>query len=136
MDIGFYGLRKVGRFVKRLYRWIPVLWKQEEWDYGYMYNILELKLKELLKCIQEDDLHVEAPICSRQIKIYLKYLDRYRNPDKYIKMPEEEIKFDEKHRMVTSEEFSKACVKSYYFEEHSRDKFWKRFTQWHTKWWV
>lgn len=108
MDIGFYGLRKVGRFVKRLYRWIPVLWKQEEWDYGYMYNILELKLKELLKCIQEDDLHVEAPICSRQIKICLKYLDRYRNPDKYIKIPEEEIKFDEKHRMVTSEEFSKA----------------------------
>ena len=31
MDIGFYGLRKFGRFIKRLFIWIPILWKQEDW---------------------------------------------------------------------------------------------------------
>lgn len=47
MEIGFYGLRKFGRFIKRLFRWLPVLWRQEEWDSGYIYDILDVKLKEL-----------------------------------------------------------------------------------------
>ena len=42
-------LRKIGRFILRLIRWIPLLYKQEEWDYSYIYDILEMKMKELRK---------------------------------------------------------------------------------------
>ena len=45
----FYSLRKFGRFIKRLWRWIPVLWKQEDWDYDYLYEIMRIKMEELLK---------------------------------------------------------------------------------------
>ena len=47
MNMGFYGLRKFGRFVRRLFIWIPILWKQEDWDYAYIYPFLKQKLQEL-----------------------------------------------------------------------------------------
>ena len=135
MEIGFYGLRKFGRFIKRLFRWLPVLWRQEEWDYGYIYDILDVKLKELKDCIAKDDIHVDAPTCLRQINICLKYLDRYRNADNYIKFPDETPRIVNS-RLETSEEYTAACLRLYEFEQGSRDKFWKRFVQWHSKWWV
>ncbi len=135
MEIGFYGLRKFGRFIKRLFRWLPVLWRQEEWDYGYIYDILDVKLKELRNCIAKDDIHADAPTCLRQINICLKYLDRYRNADNYIKFPDEKPRIVN-NRLETSEEYTSACLRLYEFEQGSRDKFWKRFVQWHSKWWV
>ena len=135
MEIGFYGLRKFGRFIKRLFRWLPVLWRQEEWDYGYIYDILDVKLKELRDCIAKDDIHADAPTCLRQINICLKYLDRYRNADNYIKFPDEKPRIVN-NRLETSEEYTSACLRLYEFEQGSRDKFWKRFVQWHSKWWV
>ena len=135
MEIGFYGLRKFGRFIKRLFRWLPVLWRQEEWDYGYIYDILDVKLKELRDCIAKDDIHADAPTCLRQINICLKYLDRYRNADNYIKFPDEKPRIVNS-RLETSEEYTAACLGLYEFEQGSRDKFWKRFVQWHSKWWV
>ncbi len=135
MEIGFYGLRKFGRFIKRLFRWLPVLWRQEEWDSGYIYDILDVKLKELRNCIAKDDIHADAPTCLRQINICLKYLDRYRNADNYIKFPDEKPRIVN-NRLETSEEYTSACLRLYEFEQGSRDKFWKRFVQWHSKWWV
>lgn len=135
MEIGFYGLRKFGRFIKRLFRWLPVLWRQEEWDYGYIYDILDVKLKELRNCFAKDDIHADAPTCLRQINICLKYLDRYRNADNYIKFPDEKPRIVN-NRLETSEEYTSACLRLYEFEQGSRDKFWKRFVQWHSKWWV
>ena len=40
-------LRRFGRFILREIRWIPVLWNQEDWDFEYMYDLLEVKMKEL-----------------------------------------------------------------------------------------
>ena len=40
------------------------------------------------------------------------------------------------NRLETSEEYTAACLRLYEFEQGSRDKFWKRFVQWHSKWWV
>lgn len=139
MEIGFYGLRKFGRFIKRLFRWIPVLWRQEDWDYAYMYAVLKLKMQEIQKCLKEDDLHVDAPKYVRQIEICLKYMDRFINSDNYIDYPHEEVKFEKLengcYRMITSEASQKVALKHYYFEEHSYEKFWKRFVQWHRNWW-
>lgn len=50
-------LRRVGRFILRLFRWIPVLWNQEEWDYEYIYDLLEMKMKELYENMFHDTWH-------------------------------------------------------------------------------
>ena len=45
-------IKKFERFAKRLTRWIPVLWKQEDWDYEYIYDVMQLKMEEILECIK------------------------------------------------------------------------------------
>ena len=61
-------LRKSGRFVKRLGRWIPVLWNQEDWDYEYIYDLLIMKMKELKEDMSKDYWHdqkeVQRGICG------------------------------------------------------------------------
>lgn len=139
MDIGFYKLRKFGRFIKRLYRWLPVLWQLEDWDYMYIYPVLKLKLEELQKCLKEDDLHVNAPKYARQIEICLKYMDRFVNPDNYIKLPQDGISFEKTENgatiLKTSKKLGRVAVQSYNFEQENFRMFWKRFEQWHRNWW-
>lgn len=139
MNIGFYGLRKFCRFINRLFRWLPVLWKQEDWDYAYIYSVLKLKMQEIQKCLNEDDIHVNATKYARQIEICLKYMDRFINSDNYIDYPEEEIRFEKLEngcsRLISSEALKKAALNHYRFEEHNFEMFWKRFVQWHRNWW-
>ena len=39
---------KIKRFFKRfhnLYRWLPVIWNDQDWDTNYIWNIWKFKLK-------------------------------------------------------------------------------------------
>ena len=135
-------LRKITRFILRLIRWIPVLYKQEEWDYEYIYDILELKMKELRKNISKDTWHTEHCVKREllQIDICLARMDRFRNWEKYINVPNEEIKFistgDGYSRLNMSEEYNKEKKKGISFEKKNYDKFWKDFVHWHNNWWT
>ena len=91
----FYGLRKFGRFIKRLYRWFPVLWRQEDWDYDYLYEVMRIKMEELLKCLKEDNIHIGADRRARQLSICLEYFKRMRNPEDYIDIPSEDVTFED-----------------------------------------
>ena len=33
--------------VKRLIKWIPVIWEDREWDYNFLYRILDFKIKNM-----------------------------------------------------------------------------------------
>ena len=35
----------------RLYQWLPVIWKDEEWDYNYLLDIIKYKLSRMEKVI-------------------------------------------------------------------------------------
>ena len=139
MYIDFYGLRKFGRFIKRLFIWIPILWKQEDWDYAYIYPLLKQKLQELKKCLKQDDLHVNSNKYAMQISICLEYLDRFLNSDNYIDYPENGFTWDKTERgesvLKTSKEAKRASLKHYNFEQENFRMFWKRFVQWHRNWW-
>ena len=138
MNNSVYYIQKFGRFLKRIIRWLPLLWRQEDWDFEYIYDLLEFKLKEIQKCLAKDDLHVDSPKMVKQISICLAHLDRYRNWDKYIDFPSEiklEKTADGLITLCTSTEEKIACKKITNFEKYHFDMFWKRFVQWHKGWW-
>lgn len=139
MKFGFCRLRKFIRFIKRLCCWLPVLWKQEDWDYDYLYDLIEIKLKEIRECLDKDTLVIDSKKHVKQINICLAYLDRYRNWENYIEFPHDEIKFEKLEngcsRMITSTKTNITCKKAHAFEKFNYDMFWKRFLQWHQHWW-
>lgn len=147
LDFIFYNkvscfLRHVGRFLKRLPKYIGLAWTQETWDYEYLYDLIEMKLQELLKAQEEDTWHVEKGTKRRakQIKICLAYLDRYRNCENYIEFPNEPLEFEPCKngcsRLKENAARTRACKKANSFEKFNYDMFWKRFLQWHQHWWT
>ena len=133
----FYNIRKFGRFILRLFKWIPILWKQEDWDYEYLYDLIEIKLKELRECFQKDDLHVDSDKFAKQISICLAYMDRFRNWDNYIKTPDnlKSIGIEEIHTNIGEYRIKEYVRKNVAFEKDNYDMFWKCFIKWHRNWW-
>ena len=138
--MAFYTIRKIGRFIKRIVKWLPILWKQEDWDYEYLYDLMEVKMKELQECLRQDDIHLHSDKYVRQINICLAYLDRFRNWDNYIEYPTDDFKWDDckngckrlEHTNKINEIKRKKAIP---YEKFNYDMFWKRFLQWHQRWW-
>ena len=48
VNMFMYYLRKIGK----IFSYLPVLWKDEDWDADFIFPILEFKLKRLKKCLK------------------------------------------------------------------------------------
>lgn len=130
---------KLGRFIKRLFMYLPILWKDEDWDYGYLYNLIEFKLKRMSVELDNDVIHKDAHKRARQIRICLAYLDRYRNWTEYVEYPMDDIqwvKADIGYKMIHTNSINEAKRRKVHsYEEFNYNMFWKRFMQWHRTWW-
>jgi hypothetical protein len=54
---------KIKQFFKRiynLYRWFPIIWKDQDWDDHYIFEILKFKLKNQAEYIGYHDRHMSA----------------------------------------------------------------------------
>lgn len=136
-------LRRIGRFILRLGRWVPVLWNQEEWDFSYMYDLLVMKMKELKKDMSKDSWHNQKEVQRgiKQIDICLARLDRYRNWPDYYDYPMEDIYSEPTENgcykmCYASEKNEKQRLGAITFEQKNFDKFWKDFIKWHLGWWT
>ena len=137
-------LRRFGRFILREIRWIPVLWNQEDWDFEYMYDLLEVKMKELRRDMSKDYWHDQKSVQRgiRQIDICLARLDRWRNWIKYYDYPTDDVYHEPTEEAgcyilkYSSEENEKQRLGSFDFEKKNYDKFWKDFLAWHQGWWT
>ena len=129
----FRFIRHLKRFIKRLPSYIKLAWKQENWDYEYMYDIIEFKMKELYQGLCEDKWHVKSEVerCKLQIKVCLRRLNNYRNWDTHVDFPTDDL-ISKETSFVNREKRKKAFdyrIKNY-------NKFWSDFIKWHQNWWT
>ena len=129
----FVLLKHTIRFIKRLPSYIKLAWQQENWDYEYMYDMLEFKMKELYQGLCEDKWHVKSEVerCKLQIKVCLRRLDNYRNWDDHVDFPTDDL-VSKETSFVNREKRKKAFdyrIKNY-------NKFWSDFIKWHQNWWT
>ena len=55
-----WRIRYFFRSIKNLIRWFPIIWKDQDWDHRYIYNILEFKIRNQAKYIGSRDIHTRA----------------------------------------------------------------------------
>lgn len=56
--------------IKNLIKWFPLVWKDRDWDYHFLYEILHFKLKNMEKFFSSDKTYsVVSPKNAKQIKI-------------------------------------------------------------------
>lgn len=82
------------RRIKHVLAWVPLLWKDFDWDYGYLLLVLHFKLSRMRDTILANNIIVEAERVAGEIDICVKALERIMEND-YTKGEEEE--FTEKY---------------------------------------
>lgn len=136
-------LKKIWRFILRLFRWLPLLWNQEEWDYEYVYDLIEMKMKELRKEMSKDFWHDQKVVQKsiKQINICLAHLDRWRNWTNYYYYPMDDVYHESTENgcyqmKYSSEVKEKQRLGAHDFEQNHYNKFWRDFLKWHQGWWT
>jgi hypothetical protein len=70
-----YKIKQFFRRIYNLYRWFPIIWKDQDWDDHYIFEILKFKLKNQAKYIGSYNRHLSAKrdaeimmLCTRLIE--------------------------------------------------------------------
>ena len=71
------------RRIKRYIAWIPVLWKDENWDYAYLFEIMRFKISRMRKEIERNKRHVGYKEDLRQMKVAEELLRRVADSDDF-----------------------------------------------------
>lgn len=73
--------------IKRVVSWIPILWKDRDYDYEHLFDIERKKLNQMLTYFQTSPLVCKQEIC-RDIQICINLLDIVcKKADEYLEIP-------------------------------------------------
>lgn len=64
--------------LKHLFKWLPVIWKDKDWDHFYIYEILKFKIQNQANHIQANGL-TDFDREYERMQTILKLLDRVQN---------------------------------------------------------
>jgi len=72
--------RFLGKIIK-IFQYMPLLWNDEDWDFQYLLDLIEFKLKRIKKCIRQNDIIVEHEIneIEQGISKTLDAINKYNN---------------------------------------------------------
>jgi hypothetical protein len=85
-----WRLKRIIRRTKNLLRWIPVIWKDEQWDHYYIFEILKYKLIFTAEHTRKYGYHIDSDyeadrmiLCVRLIEKIQKeeYMEELINDD-------------------------------------------------------
>lgn len=60
--------------IKNLIYWLPVIWKDRNWDDHYIFEVLKHKLKAQAKYIGDRDFHTRAKLDAKRMKLCVKLI--------------------------------------------------------------
>jgi hypothetical protein len=82
-----YKIKQKIKQLRKLIRWVPIIWKDRDWDYYFVYEILKQKLIDTEVYIRKDGLHVfnehDADSILKAIEMIEKVQTEY-HLDKYL----------------------------------------------------
>lgn len=82
--------------IKNLIYWLPVIWKDRDWDQHYIYNVLKAKLKKQAKYIGTRDFHTRAKRDAEIMLLCVRLIDKVQEEFyqmEYSNYNESEIEF-------------------------------------------
>jgi hypothetical protein len=76
-----WKVRDIYRSIRNVIRWLPIIWKDRDWDSHYIFEILKAKLQNQANYIGDQDRHTrskrDAEIMRTCVKLIEKIQDEY-----------------------------------------------------------
>lgn len=74
-----YVFRNTKEGIKNVIRWMPIIWKDRDWDTHYIWEVLKFKLKSQAKYIGDNDRHMSAKRDAEKMRLCAKLIDKLQN---------------------------------------------------------
>jgi hypothetical protein len=91
-----YKIKQFFKRVRNLYRWFPIIWKDQDWDDYYIFEILKFKLKNQSEYISHHNRYVnakrDAEIMMLCVRLIEKIQDEFYKTE-YFNYQDSEFKF-------------------------------------------
>ena len=97
MNIG-WRIRYIYRKIRNLIRWTPIIWKDQDWDHTFIFEILKFKLKNQAKYIGGQDRHTTAKRDAELMMTCVRLIDRIQDgfyDGEYADYHEADFRFEE-----------------------------------------
>lgn len=62
--------------MKRVLDWLPILWRDRDWDSAYLYKIMSFKMKKMKDCIKEENRHTTVDQDVKDLSVCIEILER------------------------------------------------------------
>jgi len=75
---------RIGRFIRRfknLLRWFPIIWRDEQWDHYYIFEILKYKLIFTAEHTRKNGYHVNSSCDADRMMLCVRLIDKVQNEE-------------------------------------------------------
>ena len=76
-----WRIRRIIRRTKNLFRWLPIVWQDEQWDHYYIFEILKHKLIIMSEAIRKRDNHTLAKYDADRMMLCARLLEKVQNEE-------------------------------------------------------
>ena len=107
----------IPRGIKNIIKWTPVIWRDRDWDYYFLFVIMEFKLKQMEKLFRNYGMGLHSVRDADRMKICRLLIERI-NEDNYYNMYKEGkvFKFDKSPKIFEIEARQIKQDKEYLFK--------------------
>jgi hypothetical protein len=74
-----YKIKQFFRRIHNLYRWFPVIWKDQDWDDYYIFEILKFKLKNQAEYIGKRGNHLSAKRDAEKMMLCVRLIEKVQD---------------------------------------------------------
>lgn len=74
--------------LRRIAAWMPLLWRDRDWDEAFLVKIVQFKLARMAKSL-ENGSSVTGPKDARRIRIVIAHFDRWQDIRRFVSEPKE-----------------------------------------------
>lgn len=87
-----WSIRRFIKKIRNVIRWLPTIWKDEDWDDFYIFEVLKVKLKHQSEYIKKRDYHVGALYESQRMETCIRLIEKIQSEEYTIEYHNEFVK--------------------------------------------
>ena len=72
-------VRRIIRRIKNLIRWLPIIWKDEQWDYYHIFEILKHKLIFTAEHTRKYGFHTSSDYDADRMMLCVRLIEKVQN---------------------------------------------------------
>lgn len=119
-----FNLKNKVKSIKKIWRWIPILWKDRDWDHYYIFEILKTKLEDVLKYTEKEGISYNREYDIQKLRTAIRLIDRVQNEYYLQKYLDEAEKLTEEDLNKALQQQKKAHKLLFKFLDHNILNWW------------